>query len=215
MFRHPGFAQAVENGLELGQIRRVVAHSRPIGAGAGDGEGRVEREPSLDCGMRLVQSAKLRERGSQQKMLNGKFRLASIARRNHATAWSQVPSWFFACPRNPSRHSHRIARTEAQGLTDVSLCFFGATNESLAKSDKGMGAGKISIQRQRMFTFGDALCRALGEYLDKSQATDGRAHGPGPRTRLWSTLLRPPQRPPWDRSQRNLRPQARPRPPIQ
>jgi hypothetical protein len=31
-----------------------------------------------------------------------------------------------------------------------------------------MGAGKISIQRQRMFAFGDALCRALGQNVDKS-----------------------------------------------
>src|SRR4029077_11256331 len=50
-----------------------------------------------------------------------------------------------------------------------SLCFFGATNESLAKSDPGMGAGKISIQRQRMFKFGEALRSALGAYLDKTQ----------------------------------------------
>ena len=28
--------------------------------------------------------------------------------------------------------------------------------------------GKISIQRQRMFTFGDALYSALGEYVDTS-----------------------------------------------
>ena len=62
-----------------------------------------------------------------------------------------------------------IARTEAQGLGNVSLCLFGATDENLAKSDYGMGGGEISIQRQRMFTFGDALCGTLGQYLDKSQ----------------------------------------------
>jgi hypothetical protein len=28
-----------------------------------------------------------------------------------------------------------------------------------------MGGGEISIQRQRMFTFGDALGRALGAYV--------------------------------------------------
>ena len=32
-----------------------------------------------------------------------------------------------------------------------------------------MGVGKISIQRQRTFTFRDALHGALGPYLDKSQ----------------------------------------------
>ena len=50
----------------------------------------------------------------------------------------------------------------------MSLCFFGATDENLTKSDNGMGGGEISIQRQRMFTFGDALRGALGQYLDKS-----------------------------------------------
>jgi hypothetical protein len=32
-----------------------------------------------------------------------------------------------------------------------------------------MCAGEISIQRQRLFTFGDALGRALGPYVDNSQ----------------------------------------------
>ncbi len=66
--RQPRLAQAVENGLELGQIGRVVAPRRPGGAGAGDGEGRVERETGLDGGMRLVKSTKLREGGGQLKI---------------------------------------------------------------------------------------------------------------------------------------------------
>ena len=65
--------------------------------------------------------------------------------------------------------SHRIARTEAQGLGNVSLSIFGATDRNLAKSDDGMGVGEISIQRQRMLAFGDALRSALGEYLDNPQ----------------------------------------------
>jgi hypothetical protein len=64
--------------------------------------------------------------------------------------------------------SHRVARTEAQGLDDVSLCFFGPTYINLANSDNGMGEGEISIQRQRMLTFGDALRRAVGQYFDHS-----------------------------------------------
>ena len=51
----------------------------------------------------------------------------------------------------------------------MSLCFFGAADENLAQSDKGMGVGEISIQRQRMFTFGDARAARLVEYVDKSQ----------------------------------------------
>ena len=65
--------------------------------------------------------------------------------------------------------SHRIARTEAQGLGNVSLGFFGATDKNLTKSNRGMGVGEISIQLQCMLTFGDALRSALGEYVDKSQ----------------------------------------------
>ncbi len=48
----------------------------------------------------------------------------------------------------------------------MSLGFLGATGENLAKSDKGMGVGEIAIQRQRMFTFGDALDGALRQDLN-------------------------------------------------
>jgi hypothetical protein len=65
--------------------------------------------------------------------------------------------------------SSRIARTEAEGLGNVSLCFFGAADENFTLSDKGMGAGKISIELQRVLTFGDALRRALGPHVDHSQ----------------------------------------------
>ena len=61
-----------------------------------------------------------------------------------------------------------IARTEAERLGNVGLRFFGAPDKNLAESDSSVGIGKISIQRQRMFAFGDALRGALGEYLDKS-----------------------------------------------
>ena len=65
--------------------------------------------------------------------------------------------------------SRCVARTEAQSLTNVSLCLFGATDENLAKSDKCMSAGKISIQLQCAFTFGDALRRAPSQYVDVPQ----------------------------------------------
>ena len=64
-------AHAFENPLELGQVRQVVAHRGPGGAGAGDGEGRVEREAGLDGGTRLVNSTKLREGGGQLKICSG------------------------------------------------------------------------------------------------------------------------------------------------
>jgi len=48
-------------------MRWVVADRRPGGAGAGDGEGRIEREAGFDSGTRLVQSPKLREGGTQNE----------------------------------------------------------------------------------------------------------------------------------------------------
>src|SRR5271157_1716553 len=64
---------------------------------------------------------------------------------------------------------HRVVRTKAQSLDNVSLGFFGVTDINLAKSDIGMGLDEISIQRQRVFTLGDALRGALGDDLDKAQ----------------------------------------------
>src|SRR5580704_11992701 len=66
-FWHPRFTHAVEKGLELSEIRWVVARRCPIDAGAGHREGRGERKAGLDRGMRLVQATKLRERGRQVK----------------------------------------------------------------------------------------------------------------------------------------------------
>ena len=49
----------------------------------------------------------------------------------------------------------------------MGLGFFGAADENLAQADNGMGAGEISIERQRMFTFSDALSGAPGEDVTK------------------------------------------------
>jgi hypothetical protein len=56
-----GFAQALEERLKLGHIRRVVTHRRPERAGAGDGEVRVEYAADPDCGTRFVNPTDLRE----------------------------------------------------------------------------------------------------------------------------------------------------------
>jgi hypothetical protein len=66
-----------------------------------------------------------------------------------------------ARPAHPLVSVH-IARTEAQTLRNVSLCFFRAADENLTESDIGMGLRKISIKLKRTFTFGDAFRGALG-----------------------------------------------------
>jgi hypothetical protein len=55
-----------------------VAHCRPEGAGAVDGESRVECEAGLNSGTRLVKSTKVCESGGQHNFDAGNFRLESI-----------------------------------------------------------------------------------------------------------------------------------------
>jgi hypothetical protein len=50
----------------------------------------------------------------------------------------------------------------------MSLGFIGAPNGNLAISNHRMGVGEISIQHQRVLTFGDALRSPLCEYPDNS-----------------------------------------------
>src|SRR5271157_575731 len=165
-----GLAQAIENGLELGQICRVAAPVRPGGAGAGDREGRLEHEPGLDSGTRLVDSTKLREGGSQRKICPRKIpvglnRPPKACDRLFPTTKVELRD---ACGKHP-KVGPRIARAQAQRLGDVSLRFFGATDKVLATSDSGMGAGEIWVQPQGIFALGDALGSAVGVNLDNSE----------------------------------------------
>src|SRR5271155_5977473 len=108
-----------------GQIFRVIAQRRPKGAGAGDGEGRVERETGLDRGTRLVQATKLRKRAAQHKVW---MRIISVGLdrpskpRDRLLPKAEV-ILRAACNRHPGV-SHRIARTEPESLDNVSLGFF-------------------------------------------------------------------------------------------
>ena len=182
------------------EIRRVVAYRGPIGAGARDGEGRVEREAGLDSGIRLVKSIKLREGGSRREMPK---RIISVGLERPSTPCDRLlPTAELELRNSRASHpevSHRIARTEAQGLDRMSFGFFGVTDENLTKSDAGMCVCEISIQRQRIFTFGDAFPRAPGSHVDKSQQLMAAGHGLAPTTGLWSISFRPRRTPRWDR----------------
>ena len=77
---NPGLAQAIENRLELGKIRHIVAPRRPVAASAADGEGRVKREAGLDRSMRFLQSTRCASAAANRKCAYGWFRLASMDR---------------------------------------------------------------------------------------------------------------------------------------
>ena len=69
------------------------------GAGAGDGEGRVERETGLDRGMRLVESTKLREGGGQHENMDAdNFGWPRSPVETTRPLARKVPRWFFAMP---------------------------------------------------------------------------------------------------------------------
>src|SRR5450432_3390660 len=131
-----GLAQAFKNGLELSEVRRVVGHRRPRGPSAGHDESRVEREAGLDRGMRLVEATELHEGGCQPEI--GK-RVISVALERTSEPRGRLGEVTEMKLRQAGRahpgEGHRIAWTQSQGLADVRLCFFGATNINLAQSD--------------------------------------------------------------------------------
>ena len=168
MFRNSGLAHAFENRLELREIPRVVAHRRPGSVEAGDGEGGIESETGLGCGTSLIKASKLREAGAQHKIYIRKISVhldRPPTPRDRLLPTTEV-KFREARPAHPDV-SIRVARTEAQTLRNVSLRFFGATDENLAESDIRVGVRKISIKLKRVFAFGDAFCGSLCPYVDK------------------------------------------------
>src|SRR5271165_7536869 len=122
--RHSCLAQALKNALILGQIRWVVAPCRRGGAGAGDAVGWVDRKAGRDRGTRLVNSTELGESGGQPKIWS---RIVSVSLDRPSTPRDRLlVTGEVGLPK--ARHIHpevsqRIARTEAQGLSNLSLCF--------------------------------------------------------------------------------------------
>jgi hypothetical protein len=114
LFGDPSLAHAVENGLKLGQIRRIVASHRPGGADAGDDVDRVEREAGFDRGSRLIRPTKLSESSGQHEI---RMRIASVGLDRSSTPRRRL----FVTAEVIIRHarvsypdvSQRIARTEA------------------------------------------------------------------------------------------------------
>ena len=78
--------------------------------------------------------------------------------------------------------SEDIARREAKRLVDMGLGLLAATEKIFGKTDERVRAGQISIQRQRLLAFGDALSRAVRKNLDDAQYQVGHARAWAPGT---------------------------------
>ena len=137
---------------------------------AGNGEGSVERETGPDCGMRLDPSAEVREGGGQVKICNCIISIGFNCPSGPRGGLLPIAEMELRRARvvHPSV-SQRVARAEAQSLNKVKLGFFGVADANLSNANKVMGAGEISIQRQRVFAFGDALRGAPRQNVDISQ----------------------------------------------
>ena len=114
----------------------------------GDGESRVEREAGFGSGMRLVNSIKLRKGGGQHEIWK---RIISVgldrpSRPSDRLLVTTEVEFRYAPDTHPGV-CQRIARAEAEGLANVCLSFFCATDKNLTSSYKGMGLGEISIER--------------------------------------------------------------------
>ena len=176
----------------------------------------LSARPALTAECASCESTELRECGGQVKICR---RIVSVGLDRPSEPLGRLLTIADVELRQP-RDIHPdvsqcIARTEAQGFDNVSLCFFGATDKNLTKSDMSSGAGKISIQRQRMFTFGDALLSPLGHYLDQSQIHMAKRMVRDRRQGLRSTSPPLTRRRPRDRPQRTTRPRRSPQPPIE
>src|SRR5262249_2883439 len=83
-----------------------------------------------------------------------------------------------------------ISRAEAEGLLYVCLGLFCATDKPLCQADTCMSVGQISIQRQRPFTFGNALDPSVRQHLGVAQGRMGESMFGGQRQRLCQCHLR-------------------------
>src|SRR6476469_8466971 len=64
--------------------------------------------------------------------------------------------------------SLRITRTEAECLLDMGLSVPAATEKILGATDVGVRISSVSIQRQCLLAFSNALGRAVCEHFDVS-----------------------------------------------
>ena len=127
--------------------------------------------------MRLVQSTELRECGGQAKMYD---RIVSVGLYRPSVPWDRLllTAEVELCQARyiHPEVSHRIARTEAEGLDNVSLGFFGATNkEYFTKSDKAWARARFRSSTNACSAFSDRPLRRVGVDLDNAQAHMGGA----------------------------------------
>src|SRR5260370_11446952 len=135
--RQPGLAHAVADVLTVSQIGRIVA--RRAGAEAGDGESGIEGKPGLNRGPRLIEPAKMRQRGGEIEMRERKIsvHLDGATQPRDRLLVSAKQQFGEAGVHHPAIGA-RIARTEAKRLLDMALGFLAATHIILGETDSSV-----------------------------------------------------------------------------
>ena len=130
---------------------------------------RVERKPRLDRGPRLIKPTEMRQRGGEIEMRAWMISVdldRATEPRDRLLVGAELQL-------GEAREHHpnkgvRIARTEAECLLDMGLGLRAATKKILGETDVGVRISQISIQRQCLLAFSNALGRAVGEHFDVS-----------------------------------------------
>ena len=63
-----------------------------------------------------------------------------------------------------------VARAEPEGILNMGFSLFATAEKILRHPDIRVSVGEISVDRQRSFAFGNALCGPVGVGLNAAQA---------------------------------------------
>src|ERR1700730_18699005 len=172
--RHPGQAHALIDALAPGEVARMVAHGE--GGEAADVEVRIERKSCWYGSPRLVQHAETRQSSRKTEMHDGVVPVCVEAPAQPDDSFGIKVELHLgeANPRHPSG-GQGIARRKEECLLNVAFGFLATAEKILGKTDERMGVGKISIQRQRLLKFTNALIRSFRKHLHAAQGQMGQS----------------------------------------
>ncbi len=169
---NPGLAHAVAYTLTRSQIARVV--TRCARAEARDGEVWMERRSRSNrasCFPKLTQE---RQGGGEEMLRHGIISIdfnGAPKTRDRPVVAAEI-ELRDAGDIQPTKEII-VPGTETNRLLDLGLGFLEASDNNLGETDYCVSVGKVRVQNQSTFTFGDPLRGAVGEDLHGSHGDVG------------------------------------------